>query len=1258
VAGAQPLLLEALDYRGPSRWRWRLQDAAGNLLADHAVHLDPGHWQYEAFRDLSGYLNDHAAPDRRRADEERLLAEAGAWIGEHVLGPVGPAILAAGTPATVRVLVPAKPKAAAALLYGPLELAHVGGRPLGLQDVSLVFEVQGVQTQMQPRPVGGRLRVLAVFSQPRGTLSLNLRRERYELQRSLRSLARRKGLALELRVLQYGVTRQELQDILEEGEGWDVVHFSGHGAAAKLILEKPDGSQDVVAADELAELLRPSRSRLKWVTLSACLSAAATLEETRRWLGLEPRRSRASGGTRARRSGRTASVAGALAAELDCAVLAMRYPVADSFAIALGQHLYEGVLEKGQSLDRALQLALPATVAEFDSPPLSAATPTLFGRRAASLTLPVPEGDPRRVLPNLGLAGFLPPPEHFVGRAGMLARASQALAPESGRTGVLFFGMAGSGKSACALELAWHYEDLRRFTGFVWYKAPDEGHEIGGSLAAFAQAFETQLGVVEGENLEPPFPLVAMVGAETSRFDAYLPRLRKFLEERSLLLVLDNLESLLRPDGAWRDERWEKLIAALLGHRGESRTLLTARIKPRLPRTADPRGKLLELSVHALSLDESAMLARELPNLGRLLRGQAAKNEPGRQRHRELVTRTLELVQGHPKLLELAEGQAARPQDLRRYLERAGKVSAAQAGRLEAFFRTGASKLQAEEFLAVLGAWTNAVAATLSPAARTLFHFLCCLEEEDRWTPVVEANWGDLWRRLAPGGDLPDLTTGLAALEAAGLVDLRDQAGSEEQTIPRACYVHPGVAGAGRAAAGDNFQAAVDDEMAAFWLAVFEEGGEDEVQGGGALVVQAGRAAAPYLLRQGHWREASTLLEQALLRDASPAALALVLPLLRRLAQVTNSNDLGPGCAGLLAKALRLAGRLEEAEPLLRKLVDLAVARQDFRVAHGAIGELVFLLRDTGRVEHALSLTEQMASYSRAAGMGLWTQLADESQRMGLLNGLGRYEEVLEAAEQLADQMRGMPNLPGPEEVAISRRLVYEWILDAGRAAALGLGQWDRALALNSELANIMQACGATRLALARMRFNDNGALLRLGRLEEARRLLLDCKDVFQLEGGPNDLGLAFTGLASVERSLGHPGPAIDYGRLALRYKYLASTPGECAIGHSNLANSLLDGADPVKDALAHRLAAAVIRLQTADGRLPYTLRDLAAHLAMFAPGAAPLPADFDELCQRVERVDGVRFRELFGRLPPARAATGDDALRIVLQMAKVPPDG
>ena len=59
------------------------------------------------------------------------------------------------------------------------------------------------------------------------------------------------------------------------------------------------------------------------------------------------------------------------------------------------------------------------------------------------------------------------------------------------------------------------------------------------------------------------------------------------------------------------------------------------------------------------------------------------------------------------------------------------------------------------------------------------------------------------------------------------------------------------------------------------------------------VVIRAGWSAAPYLLRQHRWEEASTLLEQAIYRDSSHETIAAVLPLLRRIAAATEARVCG-----------------------------------------------------------------------------------------------------------------------------------------------------------------------------------------------------------------------------------------------------------------------------------------------------------------------------------------------------------------------------
>lgn len=581
------LRLEVREFEDLTTWRWALSDAAGVFVADHEVKLDAACWQYEAFTDLLGYLSWHVAPDARADGEARTVAEVGAWIGESVLGPVA-AALAAARPATVRVVVPQE---ARALLFRPLELGYANGAPLAVQGVTLVMQ----QGPWLPAgggadgiPAGGRLRVLGLFSLPEGGQTLNLRRERHSLVQLIRSVAAG-GRAADVRVLQYGVTRTRLREMLEEAEGWDIIHISGHGAPGELLLEDAAGKPDRVTADELADLLDLARERVKLVTVAACWSAALTAGEQRRLLGLPVPDARAGAPDGDSPDGRSpdggspdgGSAAGALAAELTgrlgCAVLAMRYPVADDFAIALSGKLYGLLAEKGQPLPRAVGMTLAQLATDRSWPALSLATPALFGGRAAGLRLTAPErSGPEEYDPvKLKLAGFPDQPARFVGRTGVMARASAALAAGSGIPGVLLHGMPGGGKTACALELAYTHEHA--FDRLVWYKAPDEGMDIHGALTDFALTLERDL---------PGFQMAHLL-ADPAKLAGFLPRLTELVEQRRLLIVIDNLESLLTSDGHWRDDQWGKVIGALSAHTGRGRLILTTR---RLPRTGEAGG--------------------------------------------------------------------------------------------------------------------------------------------------------------------------------------------------------------------------------------------------------------------------------------------------------------------------------------------------------------------------------------------------------------------------------------------------------------------------------------------------------------------------------------------------------------------------------------------------------------------------------------------------------------------------------------------
>ncbi|HEX3963297.1 MAG TPA: CHAT domain-containing protein [Trebonia sp.] len=1281
------LRLEVRDFESPARWRWVLTRAKGAFLADHEVKLDERCWQFEAFADLLRYLTWHVAPDwsagdadpdRFARDEARIVADLGEWIGSQVLGPVAGALVRT-RPATVRVVV--QPEAQV-LLFRPLELAHVGGRPISVQGVTLVMELSDSGDGVAGGPdgrasrVGERLRVLGLFSLPEGGQPLNLRRERYSLVQLIGGIAA-EGRAADVRVLQYGVTRERLRDVLTEAEGWDVIHISGHGAPGELLLEDAAGRPDTVTAADLANLLELARERVSLVTVAACWSAALTAVEQRRLLGLPMPDQRATApavpaGDRADAEGvgfAPEALATELAGRLGCAVLAMRYPVGDDFAIALTGKLYELLAAKGQPLPQAVGIALRELMADPAGggwPALSVATPALFGGRAVDLRLAAPV----RVQPEdystepLKLAGFPPQPERFVGRTGVMARASAALAAGSVIPGVLLHGMPGGGKTACALELAYTHEHA--FDRLVWFKAPDEGQDIRAALSDFALTLEAEL---------PGFQMVHVL-ADERRLASFLPRLTELAEQRRVLIVVDNIESLLTEGGQWRDDRWGKVIAALSGHKGRGRLILTSR---RIP--ASGTGGLGVAAVDALSADEALLLARELPHLNTLISG--GLPGAGRDVSRRLALGVLTIAQGHPKLLELADGQAADPERLAVLVAAGDQAWRDQGGLPDGFFTpegqptagqptagqptagqpaAGQATASDADYLHVLGTWTRTVTEGLPPVEQTLFWFLCCLEEPDRERFVLDGNWAALWARLAMGGQPPGLDEALAAVAARGLIAVRGEAADARESYA----IHPGVAAAGRAQAGEGFRDAVDAEATACWDTVFRyASGETGDRGTDTrLMVRAGLAAVPYLMRRQQWTAAAYMVERAFINDPSRANAAAVLSAIQEIA-ARNPDPAMAGVLGLVLEVLDPAA----GERQMRAYLDAAVAGGDYRGASVTAGRLVDLCLDGGRLAEALTVVEQLIGYTRQAGLGPWSQLTDEGRRLQVLNEMGHADRVLAEVQRLRDRMQDLPAAPGPDETAIPWN-VGETLLGTGRDAALQLGRWQDALDLNAAQTTSMRGRSAPAADIARSRFNDYGPLLRLGRAEEALAVLLECRHAFQDARDAGMLGKTLGALAAIEDARGRGDAAVGLEGDALRYKYLAGDVISIAVSYHNLGYYLCRHARQPVQALACHLAAALIRAVTgaegADGSVRAAAIDLRSFTAEDAggpsrvaasgsdeptPDAVP-PTDVPALCRLVGDIPGTDLPGLIAALA-ADPATADQTLRDLTAQAQ-----
>ena len=1210
AAAALGLQLDAVDFSGSASWRWVLSDESGGTVATYDVRLDETCWQFEAFLDVHGYLAWQAAPDRQAKDVARIIRQVGEWIATEVFGPIADELVrqARWRHVTARVVVPDE---ARELLFRPLELAHVNGRPLAVQDVTLVMQASPEDARIT---LNGRkrLRVLGLFSLPEGGQTLNLRRERQALVELIHGIAATE-MAADVRVLQYGVTRQLLKDVLTEAEGWDIVHISGHGSPGELLLETAEGKSDRVGAAQLADLLKLAREHVKLVTVSACWSAALTVLEQRRRLGLpvvegawEPQDA----------GGSPATLATELTDRLGCAVLAMRYPVDDEFAITLTKTLYNLLAAKNQPLPLAVSQALKQFSQTTSA--LLLATPVLFGGAAAGLRLGAPERDgPDNHDPvALKLAGFPPQPERFVGRTGVMARASACLARNSRVPGVLLHGMPGGGKTACALELAYGHEHT--FDRLVWYKAPDQGMAINGALTEFALTLERYLD---------QFQMAHLVSDE-KKLAGFLPKLTELMRQRRVLIVIDNAESLLSETGEWCDERWGQVVDALCSHAGLGRVVLTSRLVPAglLPGAAPTRGLHVE-AVDALSADEALLLTRELPDLRKLINGDVA----GIERHvaRRLARRALEAAQGHPKLLQLANSQAAYPDQLAALVEAGDQAWREQGGLPEGFFTSGTGESTAApgDYWHVLAAWSQAVSVTLTAGGRDLFWLLCCLEEPDRVRPVLEGNWAGLWHRLDRDGQPPGLDLSLAAISARGLAAIRE--GTEHADESYA--LHPGIAAAGRTQAGEPFRHAVDAEAAIYWAGTYQRAsGADGGIVHTGLLVRAGLGAVPYLVRLQRWDHAAMLLEGAFNQDPSRANAVAVLPAIEQIARHAPRRD---GTVALVLEVIDPAA----GEARARVALHAAIDRGDYHAAAAVAGQLAYRCRETGRLAEALALTEKVADYTRQAGLGAWTQLSAEGRRLQVLIEMGQADQVLAEVTRLRAHMDTLPATEGPNDTTAAWK-VREVLLDTGRDAAARLGRWTDALDLSAAIAASERDRAAPRTVIARTQFNGYEPLLRLGRTQQALDLLQDCLATFRDAHDAPMIANILTALADTEEERGHGDAAVRLECDALRYAYLADDILGTAISYHNLGGYLARHTQRPAAAFASHLASALIGALagTQDGD---SVREAAIDLREFGEAAAP-PKNVADLCDRLADFPGTDLPGLLATLSPDAGTT------------------
>lgn len=225
-----------------------------------------------------------------------------------------------------------------------------GQRALAVSTQTLLVRSLDSTQPNDPRPFRAPLRILLLESNPNGTASLNLDKERARIEQNW---ARLPGVQVDR-------VRPIKADILRAlaGADYHVIHYMGHGdfdadEGGMLLLELEDGSPDPVSGDVFAAWLEAEPLRL--VFLNACKTGTTSARS-----GVHP----------------FAGVATALIRERVPAVVAMQFPISDKAAIEFARAFYERI-SQGYPVDAAVAEGRKVL---YSSKPTEWATPVLYLR--------------------------------------------------------------------------------------------------------------------------------------------------------------------------------------------------------------------------------------------------------------------------------------------------------------------------------------------------------------------------------------------------------------------------------------------------------------------------------------------------------------------------------------------------------------------------------------------------------------------------------------------------------------------------------------------------------------------------------------------------------------------------------------------------------------------------------------------------------------------------------------------------------------
>ncbi|MGH8591991.1 MAG: CHAT domain-containing protein, partial [Gammaproteobacteria bacterium] len=1178
--------------------------------------------RWQGLFNLRDYLRHYVD----KGNEAASVAEIGVCIAEEVLGEeIFRMLWASESQRTLRIQLPGATKEenhlAAALARVPWEMARpAADRPtLGERNllVRVVHDMADPNTQPLELGQDECLRVLFVFAEARGSRPLAARLERRELRKLFDTevYPQRRIVA---HFLTHGVTRERLQAQIQENGGYHIVHWSGHGDRNLLELAKTGGAQDHLSGEDLLDLFVKAGGFLpRLCFLSACHSGdILRVKDWNDFLavaeGKEPGTKDAPASETKdmaldRQPGYTGTAHALLQGGVS-SVVAMRYAVNDDYARDLGVEFYRALLAHPQpkTAAAALTMARRSLLDPKKHDPVhyfvcDHATPVLYGAEQPGLCLPkgrspaLDTRDPRlHAIAELTTAGH----EHFVGRtwelAGLGADFIGSTTSAEVKPVAVITGLGGMGKTALVAEALGLWES--RFDRVLLYQAKpnvlgvdrDFLWNMHVRLIDKSDAYRSRIAANSRDAI-----WLAAEGDFTGqrRFDVMLENLVAVFRAYSILLVLDNFETNLKPQSepgnaaeplwACQDPAWDRclsqLATELVGK--ASRVLITSR---------RPLAALAGTTYHSVLLGplpsgEAALYLREHAGLRRMVfSGDAGE--------KALALRLLNASRFHPLLMDrlarLATGGPALCLQLMQALT--ALESSHDYAHLPALFVTGPGDAKELTYLNdALATSLDQLIRDADPDARRLL-WVIAVANDPVSLSLLQSVCG-----AAPAR--PDPAPLLRHLVAVGLVT-EERAGPHDENPDLTCHElvrertrdwmrdHPRDRGE---LTENTIRLAYADRLEAVFTALQHQNT--------TAALEAGSRALVYCVEAQAYDRLCHLASGVVTSTRDPRLLVGLLPHLEAAAESAPEGEPRWSCLGSLAVALAHGGRPDASLHFFEQAATLAeaaaaeasgeTARRAWASVAVTTGNWANALGDVGHLDAARQRRLESAEASNKAGDPAVAVIANELEVLRIDIKQGRVAQVLPHVEARLAQVESwwqqhragefVPEAPDPEFLA--RALIAG--LAIAREAHYIQENWESALRRIDGVLTVKRALGRAAKDIASSRLHRANVLNRLGRFDAAKAEMEDCLDL--LQDDPAQRADVFGFLAQLFYRQGDVAQAITQERRALALSEQLPDPRDRAISHNNLAMYLASRGTlcAVAESIRHQLAALIYQL-------------------------------------------------------------------------------